>query len=406
MIIEKLNGLPLALTQAGIYLRQTNMAALDYVTHYDSTWTDLMKKQGRFPLQEYADRSVLTTWTISYEQVRSQSEAAAGLLRLWGFLDCGDLWYKLIASVSRRRGDIETPDWLQRLAESELDFLGALQVLSSYSLVDAKETSSHSIHSVLHKWCYQLAEGSERRVLSWLAACIVASSVPADTESEYWKLRKRLFPHGNRVCRWVDEHLEQSHGANGWALPPWIFFKLGVLYADQGKLDEAEKMYVRTLTECEKAPDVEYIITLDTFNNLGRVYFDQNKLDKAEKIYQRVLIGTEKIVDAEHISTLNTVDNLGSVYRRQGKLDEAEKMYQRARIGKEKALGAEHISTLNTIQDLGTVYLAQSKLAEAEKMYSQALTGFQKSLGSSHEKCRHIQEALRTLRSAQGMIIY
>lgn len=183
MITKRLNGLPLALTQAGSYLRYTNMAASDYVKYYDSTWKDLMKKQDRFPLQEYAYRSVLTTWTISYEQVQSQSEEAASLLRLWGFLDCGDLWYELIASASRLDGETETSGWLLRLAESELEFSDALQLLSHYSLVDAREeTSSHSMHSVLHAWCCQLAEGGERRTLRWLAAGLVACTVPGESE--------------------------------------------------------------------------------------------------------------------------------------------------------------------------------------------------------------------------------
>jgi hypothetical protein len=56
------------------------------------TWERLMQRQGRFPLEEYGDRNVLTTWIISYEQVRKQSENAAWLLKLWGFLDHGELW--------------------------------------------------------------------------------------------------------------------------------------------------------------------------------------------------------------------------------------------------------------------------------------------------------------------------
>lgn len=88
------------------------MTASDYVKHYDSTWEDLIKKQDRFPLQEYADRSVLTTWTILYKQVQSQSEEAASLLKLWGFLNCEDLWYELIASAWRLDKEMETPGWL------------------------------------------------------------------------------------------------------------------------------------------------------------------------------------------------------------------------------------------------------------------------------------------------------
>lgn len=75
--------------------------ASDYVKHYDSTWEDLVR-QDRFPLQEYAGRSVLTTWTISYVQVQSQSEAAVSLLKVWGFLGCGDLEYQNNPSLSTR----------------------------------------------------------------------------------------------------------------------------------------------------------------------------------------------------------------------------------------------------------------------------------------------------------------
>ncbi|KAJ9644080.1 hypothetical protein H2199_003948 [Coniosporium tulheliwenetii] len=286
LIIKRLNGLPLALTQAGSYLQHNIMAASDYVKHYDSTWEDLMKEQDRFPLQEYADHSVLTTWIISYEQVQSQSEKAASLLRLWGFLDCGDLWYELIACASRLDEDMEMPGWLLRLAGSDLKFLGALQLLSRYSLVDAKEeTSSYSMHSVLHEWCCQLAEGRERKTLSWLAAGIVARMVPGESEPEYWKLRRRLLPHGSRVCRWVDdERLKQSHGANDWALPPWIFYSLGMLFAHQDKLGEAEEMYQRALQGREKALGAEHTSTLLTVNNLGNLYADQGKLGEAEEI--------------------------------------------------------------------------------------------------------------------------
>jgi hypothetical protein len=165
-----------------------------------------MKKQDRFPLQEYADRSVLTTWTMSYEQVKGQSAEAAGLLRLWGLLDCGDLWYELVASASSLDRSMEMLGWLQRFTESKLEFADALQILAHYSLVDTKaETSGHSIQSVLHEWCYHLVEGDEKRMLCYVAASIVARMTPEESNSKYWKLCKRLLPHGSRVYRVLGE---------------------------------------------------------------------------------------------------------------------------------------------------------------------------------------------------------
>lgn len=118
LIIKRLNGLSLVLTQAGSYLRQTNMAASVYAEYYKKTWAELIKKQDWFPLQECTDRSVLTTYTMSCDQVRGQSEAATRLLRLWGFLDSEDVWYKLVSYAFNVEDVIDVPGWLHRLSES------------------------------------------------------------------------------------------------------------------------------------------------------------------------------------------------------------------------------------------------------------------------------------------------
>jgi hypothetical protein len=81
-VLELLHRLPLALTQAGLYMRETNASASTYAKHYSQTWKRLMKTEARFPLEEYGDRSVLTTWTMSYRQVQRQSKEAACLLKL------------------------------------------------------------------------------------------------------------------------------------------------------------------------------------------------------------------------------------------------------------------------------------------------------------------------------------
>lgn len=97
-----------------------------------------MKSEGRFPLEEYRDRSVLTTWTISYEQVQRQSQEAACLLKLWGFLDSGDMWYELIAAHSDLEAGMDVPAWLLAFASDELAFDEAMGLLSHYSLAEGK----------------------------------------------------------------------------------------------------------------------------------------------------------------------------------------------------------------------------------------------------------------------------
>jgi tetratricopeptide (TPR) repeat protein len=62
---------------------------------------------------------------------------------------------------------------------------------------------------------------------------------------------------------------------------------------------------------------------------LGILYSDQGKLAEAEKMHQQALQRKDqKVLGADHISTLNTVNDLSLLYSNQGKLTEAEKMYQ------------------------------------------------------------------------------
>ena len=81
---------------------------------------------------------------------------------------------------------------------------------------------------------------------------------------------------------------------------------------------------------------------LGTVNNLGNLYKEQGKRDEAEKMYQRALEGYEKALGAKHPSTLGTVNNLGRLYVNNvhpWKRDEAEKLHKRyrpARQGNER----------------------------------------------------------------------
>jgi tetratricopeptide (TPR) repeat protein len=52
-------------------------------------------------------------------------------------------------------------------------------------------------------------------------------------------------------------------------------------------------------------------------NNLGLLYANQGKLVEAQQMYQRALQGYEKALGPEHMSTLTTVSNLGLVFKKQ-----------------------------------------------------------------------------------------
>ncbi|OCK81058.1 hypothetical protein K432DRAFT_296369, partial [Lepidopterella palustris CBS 459.81] len=71
--------------------------------------------------------------------------------------------------------------------------------------------------------------------------------------------------------------------------------------------------------------------TLRTVNNLGLLYADQGKLGEAEEMYMRALQGYEEAVGMEnvdrYIPALNTVWGLGNLFQAQKELVQAKQMF-------------------------------------------------------------------------------
>ncbi|CAH0028564.1 unnamed protein product [Clonostachys rhizophaga] len=120
----------------------------------------------------------------------------------------------------------------------------------------------------------------------------------------------------------------------------WAFFNLGLLYSDQGKMQEAEEMYLRALRGKEKAWGPDHTSTLDTVNNLGLLYSVQGKRQEAEEMYLRALRGYEKAIGPQDIAryrpAINTMWGLGAFLWRQDKPVEAGEYYHRAHSNLEK----------------------------------------------------------------------
>ncbi|KAH7472064.1 hypothetical protein FOMA001_g13577 [Fusarium oxysporum f. sp. matthiolae] len=106
-LLELLDGLPLALAQAGSYLRETGIDVASYVRTYHEQWDELMgsRNVSSRPLLDYEQGSVRTTWTVSFREIERQSTDATNLLRLWAFLDNKQLWHGLLEVAAEEPAD-------------------------------------------------------------------------------------------------------------------------------------------------------------------------------------------------------------------------------------------------------------------------------------------------------------
>ena len=134
-----------------------------------------------------------------------------------------------------------------------------MHLLRRYSLIESSvHTDGYSMHTVVHRWIYSYQGLKHQKDLGMLALTLVGYAVPMSTEQDYARLQQRLLPHAQTcTARILDPQAVavQNSGFDNH-FTDWVgqqedildaAHRLGILYSDQGKLDEAEQNRMRNL---------------------------------------------------------------------------------------------------------------------------------------------------------------
>lgn len=84
----------------------------------------------------------------------------------------------------------------------------------------------------------------------------------------------------------------------------------------------------------------------------------QGKYEQAEPLYQRTLLICEQRLGLGHPDTANSLNNLAGLYRLQGKYERAEPLYRQALVITEQQLGTKHPRTQQMMTNYLTLLLA------------------------------------------------
>ncbi|KAI9768659.1 MAG: hypothetical protein M1839_003994 [Geoglossum umbratile] len=432
-LVEALDYMPLAITQAAAYISQRAPRATvsRYLQDLGKDDRDRAKLLdidiGDSRRDGTASNSIIATWQISFKHIRRERPSATRLLSLMSLFDRRGIPESLLSGRYQEDNDANS------------DFEDDLNTLKSFSLVATDEEGHQfEMHRLVQfstrKWLQLQGEleGWREKYIT-----LMDDSYPVGWH-ENWKACQALFPHAQAavVCRptdggaleawasvlfkaawyasemgsyYVAEEMDRSaldarEATLGGEHPDTLtsLSNLGLVLERQGKYEEAEAMHRQALEGYEKALGPEHPSTLTSANNLGLVLERQGKYEEAEAMHQQALEGYEKVLGPEYPSTLTSANNLGSVLENQGKYEEAEAMHRRALEGCEKVLGPEHPSTLASANNLGSVLEGQGKYEEAEAMHRRALEGYEKVLGPEHPDTLTSANNLGSVLEGQG----
>jgi hypothetical protein len=190
-IVEQLGCLPLAIDQAGAFIKTRRKSLRDYLRLFKAQQHDLLKWRPKLAQNEH-NRTVITSWEVNFRQLERDSIDATNLLLLFCFLDPTD-----ISEITLARGYAPQRRWgpdgemcevlptetglkpaIVKLLASEMDFDAAIDHLISFSLIERNERSdditqwkSFSLHPLV-QYCaaYRLPPDAQAE---WRAQAIL-----------------------------------------------------------------------------------------------------------------------------------------------------------------------------------------------------------------------------------------
>ena len=90
-IVHILGNLPLAIDQAGAYLNKLAKPLASFVPLFEASFNSTLSKKPPVALWQYGERTVVTTWEISFEAIQSEDPEAAQIFLLCSFLSNDDI---------------------------------------------------------------------------------------------------------------------------------------------------------------------------------------------------------------------------------------------------------------------------------------------------------------------------
>ncbi len=138
-----------------------------------------------------------------------------------------------------------------------------------------------------------------------------------------------------------------------------------------------------------------------SLNNLAGLYEAQGKYDQAEPLYKRSLSIRETALGPDHPDVGTSLNNLAGLYEAQGKYDQAEPLYKRSLSISETALGPDHPNTAITLTNLAVLYANMDRWGEAAPFARRAHAIFLRALGAEHPNTK---SSARTLQQIEELL--
>lgn len=369
-LVQLLDGLPLALDQAGAYIEAARCSIGTYLEQYQAQRGYLLAQRGQ---HQGHPKSVTTTFRLALSRLEP-AQTATDLLRLCAFLAPDAIPEDLLAM-----GKVDLGVHLTALATNVFALDEAFMTLLSLSLIQRQpETGTFSLHRLVQAVQQECLEEDDQRLWAERAVRLVAATFPDSNEFANWGRCQQLLSHA-LVCA---GHIERWNFLFPEAAS--LLNEVGNYLRQRVQIKEALRLVKQALTIRELTLEPHHPDLATSLNNLAGVYFVSGEPAKALPLYEQALTIREHIFGPQHLEVARALNNIGATYVGLGQHHTAETRLLRALAILEHHLGPDHPHVATILQNLGDVYRQQARYQEAMPRYQQAAEIRKQMLGADH----------------------
>jgi hypothetical protein len=281
---KALDGLPLALDQAGAYIEENGSSLTRYLKVYESQRIDLLKRRGSFT-SGHPD-SVSTTFDLTFRKIQLENPAAAELLCLFAFLHPDAIPEEIFTEGAAALGPV-----LERVIIDSIKFDEAIGKLLKYSLIRRdSETRTLSIHRLVQAVIKDNMKENERQ--TWVARVTEAiymarfskASKTTMTLRDHWIERERYSPHMQACIAAIEQYeILSANAARLFYQAAWD------LQANLGNDEEIARLLLASMRMWERLQGTEDLNVAMCLEALILPYFLLRKYGEMELSFQRAL---------------------------------------------------------------------------------------------------------------------
>ena len=373
-IVRTMDGLPLALDQAGAYLYTTGESLLAYLDRFMKEPKVLLRQRG--VLNQSHPASVLTTLTHEFSAI-AHHRKSRDILHLLAFFPFE--WQS-------------SELFVRFLCKDQMEFDEAIRVLRQHSLILREKAIR--LPRIVQITLRATLTTSQQRFWASKVVLLVNRAFP-EVVFTTWKECERYLSQAQYCATLLtDFQLMLPEGAS-------LLQRVGFYCLHQASYVEANRLLAQALDMYEQLQGNPLDIAR-TLNALGLVYYHQARYTEAEVTLIRALDFREQTLGSNDLQTAESLHNLALVYGIQERYTEAERLYQRVLSIEERALGPDHSDTARTLSNLGLVYFKQGNFAQAEAAYQHARSIYARSLIANHPDHMYPLDGLGAIAEEKG----